>query len=52
MQYLPWAIFNYLNPLVAIAYAFTGFRVERVTPQEPGDIEGEDVPSTEHPPAA
>jgi NhaC family Na+:H+ antiporter len=37
MQYAPWAVFNYLNPLVAIGYAFTGFRVERVpaTPSEP-----------------
>jgi NhaC family Na+:H+ antiporter len=37
MQYAPWAVFNYLNPLVAIGYAFTGFHVERVpaTPSEP-----------------
>ena len=27
MQYAPWAIFNYVNPLVAIAYALTGFHV-------------------------
>jgi NhaC family Na+:H+ antiporter len=30
MKYAPWAFFNYLNPIVAIVYAFTGFRVERV----------------------
>ena len=30
MQYLPWAFFNILNPLVALAYAFTGFRIEHV----------------------
>jgi NhaC family Na+:H+ antiporter len=33
MQYLPWAVFNYVNPLVAIGYALTGFRVERITPE-------------------
>jgi Na+:H+ antiporter, NhaC family len=32
LKYAPWAIFNYVNPLVALAYAFTGFRVERVDP--------------------
>jgi Na+:H+ antiporter, NhaC family len=36
MQYLPWAIFNYVNPLIAVAYAFTGFRVERVDPEPDG----------------
>jgi NhaC family Na+:H+ antiporter len=30
MQYLPFAFFNLLNPLVALAYAFTGFRIEHV----------------------
>jgi Na+:H+ antiporter, NhaC family len=30
MSYLPWAFFNLLNPLVALAFAFTGFRVEHV----------------------
>jgi NhaC family Na+:H+ antiporter len=30
MQYLPYAFFNLLNPLVALAYAFTGFRIEHV----------------------
>ena len=29
-QYLPFAFFNLLNPLVALAYAFTGFRIEHV----------------------
>ena len=37
MQYAPWAIFNYINPVVAIAYALTGFRVERVPPN-PGSV--------------
>ena len=30
VQYLPFAFFNLLNPLVALAYAFTGFRIEHV----------------------
>ncbi len=29
-QYLPFAFFNLLNPLVALAYAFAGFRLEHV----------------------
>jgi NhaC family Na+:H+ antiporter len=32
LQYAPWAVFNYLNPLVALGYAFTGFHVERIDP--------------------
>lgn len=28
LQYAGWAVFNYVNPVVAIAYAVTGFRVE------------------------
>jgi NhaC family Na+:H+ antiporter len=32
MQYLPWAFFNLLNPLVALGYAFTGFHVEHIPP--------------------
>jgi NhaC family Na+:H+ antiporter len=39
MQYLPYAFFNMLNPLVALGYAFTGFRIEHVEPaEEPGPI--------------
>jgi NhaC family Na+:H+ antiporter len=30
MEYLPYAFFNLLNPLVALVYAFTGFRIEHV----------------------
>jgi Na+/H+ antiporter NhaC len=36
MQYLPYAFFNMLNPLVALAYAFTGFRIEHLGPTEAG----------------
>jgi NhaC family Na+:H+ antiporter len=32
MQYLPFAFFNLLNPVVALVYAFTGFRVEHLAP--------------------
>ena len=32
---LPWAFFNYLNPLVALGYALTGFRVEHARADEP-----------------
>ena len=30
VEYLPFAFFNILNPLVALVYAFTGFRIEHV----------------------
>jgi Na+:H+ antiporter, NhaC family len=38
MNYLPYTLFNLLNPLIALVYAFTGFRVEHVTPSEPSDV--------------
>jgi NhaC family Na+:H+ antiporter len=34
MQYAPWALFNIANPLIALVYALTGFRVERIEPQD------------------
>ena len=37
LQYAPWALFNYLNPLIAIGYAATGFRIERL--DAPVDVE-------------
>jgi Na+:H+ antiporter, NhaC family len=37
IQYLPYAFFNILNPLVALAYAFTGYRIEHVEPTEAPD---------------
>ena len=55
MQYAPWAIFNYLNPLVALAFAFTGFHVEHIDPAaaaEPGDSDEVAVDPAQHPPAA
>ena len=30
LSYAPWALFNILNPMVAIGYAITGFRIERL----------------------
>jgi len=30
LQYAPWALFNWCNPLIALGYAATGFRVERL----------------------
>ena len=30
ISYLPFAFFNILNPLVALVFAFTGYRVEHV----------------------
>ena len=30
LQYAPWALFNYFNPLIAVGYALTGFRIERL----------------------
>jgi NhaC family Na+:H+ antiporter len=43
IQYLPYCLFNILNPLVALAYAFTGYRIEHVEPTEAP--EGEPVPA-------
>jgi Na+:H+ antiporter, NhaC family len=37
IQYLPYAFFNILNPLVALAYAFTGYRIEHVDPTDAPD---------------
>ena len=34
MQYAPWALFNYFNPIVALLYVLTGFHIER-RPAEP-----------------
>jgi NhaC family Na+:H+ antiporter len=51
MQYAPWAIFNYLNPLVALVYAFTGFRVERIAPDTSSRTDpGTDPTPSDNPP--
>jgi Na+:H+ antiporter, NhaC family len=35
IEYLPYAFFNIVNPVIAVIFGFTGFRVERIAP--PGD---------------
>jgi len=35
IEYLPYAFFNIVNPIIAVIFGFTGFRVERIAP--PGD---------------
>jgi Na+:H+ antiporter, NhaC family len=45
VKYLPYAFFNLLNPLIALGYAFTGFRVEHVPPSEPGVTTAEPTPA-------
>jgi Na+:H+ antiporter, NhaC family len=35
VEYLPFAFFNLINPLLSIAFGLTGFRVERIEPAEP-----------------
>ena len=34
VEYLPFAFFNLLNPLIALVYAFTGFHIEHLAPAE------------------
>jgi NhaC family Na+:H+ antiporter len=36
-SYLPFAFFNILNPIVALVYAFIGFRIDRLEPDRPPD---------------
>jgi NhaC family Na+:H+ antiporter len=53
IEYLPFAFFNILNPLIALAYAFTGFRIEHVEPTEPPAERAEiDTEGTAQPPPA
>jgi NhaC family Na+:H+ antiporter len=32
--YAPYAFFNLINPLVALVYGFTGFTIEKLTPEQ------------------
>jgi len=32
IEYLPFAFFNIVNPVIAVIFGFTGFRVERIAP--------------------
>jgi NhaC family Na+:H+ antiporter len=43
VDYLPYAFFNIINPVLAIIFGFTGFRVEHIEPVEPP---AEDVEAT------
>jgi NhaC family Na+:H+ antiporter len=39
IEYLPFAFFNLLNPIVALVYAFTGFRIEHTAAVAPATAE-------------
>jgi hypothetical protein len=43
VEYLPFAFFNLINPLLAILFGFVGFRVEHQQPAEP---QGQEPAST------
>lgn len=32
--YAPFAFFNWINPLVSLVYGFTGFTIEKITPEQ------------------
>jgi NhaC family Na+:H+ antiporter len=41
LKYAPWAFFNYLTPLIAVIFGFTGFRVDRIEPEVAEDLDEE-----------
>jgi NhaC family Na+:H+ antiporter len=43
VEYLPFAFFNLLNPLIAIIFGLTGFRVEHAKPAAPQSPEPADT---------
>jgi len=43
VEYLPFAFFNLINPLLSIAFGLIGFRVER---QEPAIPQGQEQASS------
>ena len=51
VEYLPYAFFNLLNPLVALAYAFTGFHIEHLAPAEVPTIDSESATPADGQPA-
>jgi NhaC family Na+:H+ antiporter len=51
MEYLPYALFNLLNPLVALVYAFTGFRIEHVPTATSAVDDPPVAPQADAPPA-
>ncbi|MGY0497416.1 Na+/H+ antiporter NhaC [Nocardia sp. FBN12] len=40
LLYLPFAFFNIASPLLSVAYGFTGFKIEKVSPASPEDTTG------------
>jgi NhaC family Na+:H+ antiporter len=36
LVYLPFCFFNIASPLLSVLYGFTGFKVERIAPQNAG----------------
>src|SRR5215472_1339004 len=51
VEYLPFAFFNLINPLLSIIFGFTGFRVEHAEPAaaEGGEPAGSPEPSGQQP---
>lgn len=33
VAYLPFALFNLINPLISVIYGYTGFKIVRITPE-------------------
>lgn len=43
LAYAPFAFFNLLNPIVSAIYGFTGFTIEKMTPEELAAVEAEEA---------
>jgi NhaC family Na+:H+ antiporter len=43
VAYLPYAFFNLLSPLISLIYGLTGFRIERLPPNNEGQPAGPDA---------
>ena len=42
IEYLPFAFFNLLNPILAIVFGFTGYRVEHQAPEDASLVRADD----------
>jgi len=42
LEYAPYAILNYVVPIISIVYAMTGFTIQKLTPSEIAEIEEQD----------
>jgi Na+:H+ antiporter, NhaC family len=49
IAYLPYCFFNLLSPLISLIYAFTGLKIEHVTPPAGGAKSTAQPPSTDEP---